>query len=73
VRGRGLLLALDLKLPVGPAIVAQAFEQGLLLNSPRPDTLRFMPALNVTREEISQMIEALDAILIKAGAARLVA
>jgi acetylornithine/N-succinyldiaminopimelate aminotransferase len=73
VRGRGLLLALDLKLPTGPAIVAQAFDQGLLLNSPRPDTLRFMPALNVTREEISQMIEALDAILIKAGAARLVA
>lgn len=73
VRGRGLLLALDLKLPAGPAIVAQAFEQGLLLNAPRPDTLRFMPALNVTRDEISQMIEALDAILIKAGAARLVA
>ena len=73
VRGRGLLLALDLKLPAGPSIVAQAFEQGLLLNSPRPDTLRFMPALNVTRDEISQMIEGLDAILIKAGAARLVA
>jgi acetylornithine/N-succinyldiaminopimelate aminotransferase len=73
VRGRGLLLALDLKLPTGPVIVAQAFEQGLLLNSPRPDTLRFMPALNVTREEIGQMIDALDAILIKAGAARLVA
>ena len=73
VRGRGLLLALDLKLPTGPAIVAQAFEQGLLLNSPRPDTLRFMPALNVTRDEISQMIEALDAILIRVGAARLVA
>jgi acetylornithine/N-succinyldiaminopimelate aminotransferase len=73
VRGRGLLLALDLKLPAGPSIVAQAFEQGLLLNSPRPDTLRFMPALNVTREEIGQMIEALDAILTKVGAARLVA
>jgi acetylornithine/N-succinyldiaminopimelate aminotransferase len=73
VRGRGLLLALDLKLPAGPAIVAQAFEQGLLLNSPRPDTLRFMPALNVTRAEISQMIEALDAILTRVGAARLVA
>jgi len=38
----------------------------VLLNSPRPDTLRFTSALNVTREEISQMIEALDAILIKA-------
>jgi acetylornithine/N-succinyldiaminopimelate aminotransferase len=73
VRGRGLLLALDLKLPVASAIVAQAFEQGLLLNAPRPDTLRFMPALNVTREEIGQMIDGLDAILIKTGAARRVA
>ena len=52
VRGRGLLLALDLKLPIGASIVAQAFEDGVLLNSPQPDALRFMPALNVTREEI---------------------
>jgi acetylornithine/N-succinyldiaminopimelate aminotransferase len=73
VRGRGLLLALDLKLPIGPAIVAQAFEAGLLLNSPQMDALRFMPALNVDREEISLMIESLDAILVKTGAARRVA
>lgn len=73
VRGRGLLLALDLKLPIGAAIVAQAFQAGLLLNSPQPDALRFMPALNVTRGEISQMIDGLDAILTKAGAARRVA
>jgi acetylornithine/N-succinyldiaminopimelate aminotransferase len=73
VRGRGLLLALDLKLPIGGAIVAQALEAGLLLNSPQPDALRFMPALNVTREEIAEMIEGLDAILTKAGAARRVA
>ncbi len=73
VRGRGLLLALDLKLPIGASIVAQAFAEGVLLNSPQPDALRFMPALNVTREEISAMIDCLDGILIKAGAARLVA
>jgi acetylornithine/N-succinyldiaminopimelate aminotransferase len=73
VRGRGLLLALDLKLPIGAGIVAQALQDGLLLNSPRPDALRFMPALNVTREEISEMIDGLDAILTKAGAARRVA
>jgi acetylornithine/N-succinyldiaminopimelate aminotransferase len=73
VRGRGLLLALDLKLPIGASIVAQAFEQGLLLNSPQPDALRFMPALNVTRDEIGAMIDGLDGILTKAGAARLVA
>jgi acetylornithine/N-succinyldiaminopimelate aminotransferase len=73
VRGRGLLLALDLKLPISAAIVAQALEAGVLLNSPQPDALRFMPALNVTREEIAQMIDCLDAILTKAGAARRVA
>ncbi len=73
VRGRGLLLALDLKLPIGPALVAQALEKGLLLNSPQADALRFMPALNVTREEISQMIDQLDAMLTSVGAARRVA
>ena len=73
VRGRGLLLALDLKLPIGAAIVAEALADGVLINSPQPDALRFMPALNVTREEISQMIDCLDAILTKAGAARRVA
>ena len=45
----------------------------LLLNSPQPDALRFMPALNVTREEIVEMIEGLDAVLTKTGAARRVA
>jgi len=73
VRGRGLLLALDLKHPIAASIVAQAFEDGVLLNAPRPDTLRFMPALNVTRDEIAGMIDCLDAILTKVGAARRVA
>jgi acetylornithine/N-succinyldiaminopimelate aminotransferase len=73
VRGRGLLLALDLKLPIGASIVAQAFADGVLLNSPQPDALRFMPALNVTRDEIAEMVDCLDAILTKAGAARRVA
>ena len=73
VRGRGLLLALDLKHPIGASIVAQAREDGVLLNSPQPDALRFMPALNVRREEIAAMIECLDAILTRMGAARRVA
>jgi acetylornithine/N-succinyldiaminopimelate aminotransferase len=73
VRGRGLLLALDLKRPIGAAVVAQALEAGLLLNSPQPDALRFMPALNITRTEIAEMIDGLDAILTKAGTARMVA
>jgi acetylornithine/N-succinyldiaminopimelate aminotransferase len=73
VRGRGLLLALDLKHPIAASIVAQAFDDGVLLNAPRPDALRLMPALNVTREEIAAMIDTLDAILNGMGAARRVA
>jgi acetylornithine/N-succinyldiaminopimelate aminotransferase len=73
VRGQGLLLALDLKRSIGASIVAQALEDGVLLNTPQPDALRFMPALNVTRDEISEMIVGLDAILMKMGAARCVA
>jgi acetylornithine/N-succinyldiaminopimelate aminotransferase len=73
VRGRGLLLALDLRHPIAASIVAQAFEDGVLLNAPRPDALRFMPALNVTRNEIAGMIDCLDAVLTKVGAARRVA
>ncbi len=73
VRGRGLLLALDLKHPIAADIVALAFENGVLLNAPRPDALRFMPALNVTRDEIAGMIDCLDAVLTKTGAARRVA
>ena len=62
VRGRGLLLALALGQDVGPQIVEGAMDRGLLINSPRPDTLRFMPALNVSRTEVSQMLEMLGEV-----------
>lgn len=73
IRGRGLLLALDLKRPIAQAVVAAALQDGLLLNAPRPDALRFMPALNVGKDEIAAMIDGLDAALTKIGAARCVA
>jgi acetylornithine/N-succinyldiaminopimelate aminotransferase len=65
-RGEGLLRALKLGKDIGPKIVEAARAMGpvgLLLNSPRPDLLRFMPALNVTTEEIDQMIAMLSEVL----------
>jgi acetylornithine/N-succinyldiaminopimelate aminotransferase len=59
VRGRGLLLALALGRGEAQKIVDDARERGLLLNAPRPDALRFMPALTVSREEVDRMIELL--------------
>ena len=65
-RGSGLLRALVLADERGPDIVRRALEggpTGLLLNSPRPNLLRFMPALNVSEAEIDQMIAMLDGLL----------
>ncbi len=61
VRGQGLLVALDLLRPIGGEVVSAALERGLLVNAPRPASLRFMPALNVSRAEIDTMIERLAA------------
>jgi acetylornithine/N-succinyldiaminopimelate aminotransferase len=69
-RGEGLLRALKLGKDIGPKIVDTARDMspvGLLLNSPRPDLLRFMPALNVTKEEIDQMVSMLSEVLTKLG------
>ncbi len=65
-RGEGLLRALQLGKDIGPQIVEAARNLspvGLLLNSPRPNLLRFMPSLNVTTEEIDQMISMLSDVL----------
>jgi acetylornithine/N-succinyldiaminopimelate aminotransferase len=62
VRGKGLLLALDLPKETGPKVVEEALNRGLLINAPRKNTLRFMPALNVAREEIDRMVAILKEI-----------
>ena len=65
-RGEGLLRALLLGKDIGTQIVEKARlmqPDGLLLNAARPNLLRFMPALNVTNEEIDQMMAMLRTIL----------
>ncbi len=65
-RGMGLLRALVLDREEGPAIVEAARQrqpQGLLLNAPRGNLLRFMPALNVSEEEIASMLAQLDELI----------
>ena len=67
-RGKGLLRALMLGRDIGATLVELARDhnpEGLLINSPRPDLLRFMPALNVTEEEILMMCATLRTLLKK--------
>lgn len=63
VRGRGALLALELKGDIGPDIVVAARERGLLLNAPRPHCLRFMPPLNLTLAEVDEGLGLLRQVL----------
>lgn len=69
-RGRGLLRALVLPADIAPRVVdaARALEpMGLLVNAPRPNLLRFMPALNVAEAEIDLMIDLLQGAFKSAG------
>ena len=65
-RGEGLLRALMLSSDIGGKLVELARDrgpEGLLINSPRPNLLRFMPALNVSDDEIRQMCNILRGLL----------
>ena len=67
-RGKGLLRALMLGKDIGGKLVDLARDlepEGLLINSPRPDLLRFMPALTVSIDEIRQMCAILRVLLKK--------
>ena len=63
VRGRGLLVALDLKRDIAANVVEVARDDGLLLNAPRPNLLRFMPALNLSQGETDLMLSMLEDVL----------
>ena len=63
VRGKGLLAAMDFESEISGQVLTAANEAGLLLNAPRPTTIRFMPPLTVTEGEIDQAMERLGTAL----------
>ncbi len=64
VRGRGLMLAVELNIPAAP-IVAACLEKGYLINAVQEKVLRFLPPLTITREPISSFVSTLDEVLEK--------
>lgn len=61
VRGRGLILGMELNIE-GGELVKTALERGLLINCTVGKVLRFVPPLIVSRNEIDQMLQILDGI-----------
>lgn len=55
IRGRGLLLALDMREPATALrLDEKSREQGLLLNLKHGTVLRIFPALNITQDELDE-------------------
>ncbi|MBI4200539.1 MAG: aspartate aminotransferase family protein [Chloroflexi bacterium] len=65
VRGVGLLLAVQFQDERTPRVVAACNEEGLLLNPLRPNAIRLMPPLTITREEVDEGMERLERALQK--------
>ncbi|NMB42276.1 MAG: aspartate aminotransferase family protein [Firmicutes bacterium] len=62
IRGKGLIVAMELK-EKGPAIQSFCQENGLLINCIGEGILRFLPPLNVSREEIVAAVDILQSAL----------
>jgi acetylornithine/N-succinyldiaminopimelate aminotransferase len=59
VRGKGLILGVELKREGAPIVTAM-MEKGFLINCTMGNVLRFLPPLIVTKEEVDQLIGALE-------------
>jgi acetylornithine aminotransferase len=62
VRGRGLIVGMELDIE-GGGLVTAAMERGLLINCTVGTVLRFVPPLIVSRAEIDEAVKILDEVL----------
>ncbi len=62
VRGRGLMLGVQLDIPAAPVIQA-GYRHGLLLLNAGPDVLRLVPPLVITPADVDIAVERIAAVL----------
>lgn len=63
VRGEGLMLGIALDAPVAADAVAAGLDAGFVLNAPRADTIRLVPALNLSIEQAQSFVSWLAGFL----------
>jgi acetylornithine/N-succinyldiaminopimelate aminotransferase len=64
VRGRGLMLAIELETADAPDVVRRALlEHRLVLNATGPTTIRLLPPLNVSDDELAEALNRLRTAL----------
>lgn len=60
VRGKGLMLGVELHAADGTAVLNAALEKGLILNVTRGNVIRLCPALTISRELLEQGLAIMD-------------
>ena len=63
VRGKGLLAAVEFEQDIAGQVLTNANAAGILLNAVRPNAIRFMPPLTITRAEIDEGVSRLEQAL----------
>jgi acetylornithine/N-succinyldiaminopimelate aminotransferase len=64
VRGRGLILGMELNME-GGFIVKEMMQRGILINCTMGNVLRFLPPLIVTKEEVDEVVKNLEEVFKK--------
>ncbi|MBA26454.1 MAG: aspartate aminotransferase family protein [Chloroflexi bacterium] len=60
VRGMGLIWAVEFDSELTPEVIPACNEAGILLNPMRPNAIRLMPVLTITKEEIDEALARLN-------------
>lgn len=68
-RGSGLMRAVELDIEAAP-VAAECLKRGLLVNAVRPTSIRLLPPLVVSDEEIDQAVEIFGQAVAAAAAAK---
>jgi predicted acetylornithine/succinylornithine family transaminase len=66
VRGKGLILGMELKID-GSSIVKEMLRKKILINCTMGNVLRFLPPLIVTKEEVDRVVKALEEVFSNCG------
>jgi len=60
VRGMGLIWAVEFDSELTPEVIPACNEAGILMNPMRPNAIRLMPVLTITKEEIDEALARLN-------------
>lgn len=66
-RGKGLMWAITLERDAAAEVVQECLGRGLIVNNVRPDAVRLLPPLTVSREELDEGLDILERVLVEAG------